>query len=413
MHTVTTHPTPPRRPLPRTIIILGWISFFGDIGSEMAYPVMPLFLAGTLAAPKVVLGLMEGLAQLVISLSTAWAGIRSDTGGRVGYIRIGYALPSLGRAIIALAGAWPMAVTGRMVDRFGKGLRTSPRDALLADAIDPAERGRAFGYHRGMDNAGAFVGVTLAVVILWWLQSSGALALRWTLGASAVVGLGAVALTLALREQPRATVSAEPKRGGRFSSTYWRGLACLVLFALANSSDAFILLRASTLGLAAWQVALAYAGFSLVLALVSSPLGRLSDRVGRWPVIASGVALYAVTYAGFAFTTNIAAFALLFALYGISVGCTDGVRRALVVDHVPSDARGKGLGIMHASCGVASLVSSVAAGWLWDAYGPGATFILGSALALVTLVAIAVLARPQTPRAITSPSSRPVSTPPH
>ncbi len=381
-----------RRPLPRLVILLGWISLLADIGSEMAYPVLPLFLAGPLAAPKAIVGLVEGLAQLVVSLTTAWAGVRSDRGHRTLFVRIGYALPSVGRVLIAMSGAWPLVLVGRSVDRLGKGLRTSPRDALLADAVEREDRGRAFGFHRMMDNTGAVLGVLLAIGLLaggaFLTTAKDDTLLRLTLAASAVVSLGAAALAFALPREPERPAAQAMATTTPLPLRYWTGLAVLVAFALANSSDAFLLLRGSSLGLRPWELAIAYAAFCLVQALASMPLGGLSDRAGRWPVIAFGVALYALTYAGFAITDSVWVWAALLAAYGVSSAATDGVKRALVADHVPEGRRGTGLGIMHGATGVASLVASVAAGWLWDAYGPAAAFWFGSVAAVVALTAL-------------------------
>ncbi|MFO0829166.1 MAG: MFS transporter [Phycisphaerales bacterium] len=388
----------PRPPLPRTVVILGWVSYFADVGSEMAYPVLPLFLAGPLQAPKIALGLVEGAAQLLVSVSTAWSGVRSDTTRRVPFVRVGYALPALGRGIVALATAWPWVLSGRLVDRLGKGLRTSPRDALIGDAVEPGERGHAFGFHRSMDNAGSFTGVLIGVALLWWLGASDERAMRWTIGVSAVLGLAAVVLTFLLRESPRPPKPRSADAGGELPRAYWRGLVVLVIFALANSSDTFLLLRGADFGLRPWQVALSYAGFAFLMALLAWPLGRLSDRIGRWPLITAGVATYALSYAGFASASNVPQYLACFALYGVSSSCVDGVQRALVVDHVSPHSRGKGLGIMHASLGVASLAGSVAAGALWDRYGAPAAFWLGAALALVALVAIALLRQARSPR---------------
>jgi MFS family permease len=374
--------------LPRQVVVMGWISFLADVGAELAYPVLPFLLTGPLQAPKAALGLVEGTAQLVISLSTWWAGAASDRTRRVPFIRLGYAFPTLARAAIAFAPSWLWVLGARTVDRVGKGMRTSPRDALLGDLVHPSQRGHAFGFHRAMDNGGSFVGALLAAAILWWFAARSEFALRSAFLVSAVLGLAAVALTFALREAPKPATEKAAAARVPLPKAYWRGLSILVLFALANSSDAFVLLRGAELGLAPWQVALAYAGFSAILSVVSTPLGRLSDRVGRWPIIATGVALYVVSYAGFALASSTAAFLATFALYGLSTGCTDGVRRALVVDHVPASERGRGLGIMHASVGAASLGSSLAAGLLWDRYGAASAFWLGAGIAILALIAI-------------------------
>lgn len=389
-------------PLPREVVLLGWVSFFNDVSSEMIYPLLPLFLVVVLHASATSLGWVEGIAQAAVALLTAWAGWRSDRfRRRVPYIRWGYGLPVLGKGILVAAIAWPLVLVGRTIDRIGKGIRSSPRDALIADTTTPADRGRAFGLHRAMDSAGAVVGVLLSALLLWWFtgtpaKSGGAVtetehleaAFRIIFAVAAVLGLAAVSVTLALREPPHEPepAAAPPASGlAGLSRGYWKVLALLLVFSLANSSDTFLLLRAGQVGLAPWQVVLAYALFSLVYTLLSYPAGVLSDRVGRWQIIGAGWILYAVVYIGLAHV-GATGFWGFIALYGVYIALTDGVGKALLSDHVPRARRGFAIGLFYMATGGTTLVSSVIAGALWDRVSPEATLWFGGLAALAALL---------------------------
>jgi MFS family permease len=399
-----------RRPLSRDVIVLGWVSFFNDVSSEMIYPLLPLFMVAVLGASATSLGWVEGIAQAAVAILTAWAGWRSDRfRRRVPYIRIGYGLPVVGKAILIGAVAWPMVLLGRTVDRIGKGVRSSPRDALIADATTAEDRGRAFGLHRAMDSAGAVVGVLLSAVLLWWFSGSPvkggsaaqtehtAAAFRTIFAIAAVLGLAAVGFTLALREPPHEEPPAKPPGTpatglAGLSRGYWKVMVLLLVFSLANSSDTFLLLRAGQVGLAPWQVVLAYALFSFIYTIVSYPAGVLSDRFGRWRVIAIGWVIYAGVYLGL---TQAGATALwpLLAIYGIYIALTDGVGKALLADHVPRARRGFAIGLFYMATGATTLVSSVVAGVLWDHVGPASPFWFGG-IAAVAALALLLIMRP-------------------
>ncbi len=400
--------------LPRQVVLLGWVSFFADISSEMIYPLLPLFLVGVIGASASSLGWIEGVAQAMVALLTAFAGWRSDLfRRRVPFVRWGYGLPVAGKTILATAMTWPMVLIGRSVDRIGKGIRSSPRDALIADSTSPADRGRAFGLHRAMDTAGALVGVLFAAVLLWWLTgspetdgtvggASDALAFRTVFAISAVMGLAAVALTFLLREQhpgtgAPTTLLAAPATGGwhklgLLPRSYWIAMVPLLVFSLANSSDTFLLLRARDVGLAPWAVVLGYAVYNLVYTVASYPAGSLSDRIGRWRVIGAGWVVYAAVYAGFAMTSATTVWPL-FATYGLYMALTDGVGKALIADHAPAERRGLALGVFYMAIGTTTLVSNIVAGLLWDNVGPAATFWIGAVAALASVLMLPVTIR--------------------
>jgi MFS family permease len=389
--------TPPERPrVAREVVLLGWVSFFNDISSEMIYPLLPMFLVLVLGASATSLGWVEGVAQAVVALLAAWTGWHSDrVRRRVPYVQVGYGLPVAGKLVLVAAVAWPMVLLGRTIDRVGKGIRSSPRDALIADATTPETRGRAFGLHRAMDSAGAVVGVVLAAVLVGVLGTGTARDFRIVFAVAAVLGLIALALTFVLREpapHDAPVVLAASPTETKLSRRYWIVLSILLVFSLANSSDTFLLLRAQQVGLAPWAVVVAYAVFSTVYMAVSYPAGALSDRVGRWPLILVGWVIYAVVYTGLAFTNAVGIWPLL-ALYGVYIALTDGVAKALLVDCAPRERRGFALGIYYMATAGTTLASSVAAGMLWDRASSAATFITG-AVAAVAALAIALLARP-------------------
>lgn len=400
--------------LPRAVVLLGWVSFLADVSSEMVYPLIPMFVVGVLGASATTLGGIEGAAALIVAFVTAWAGFRSDRHcRRVPYVRIGYGLPVIGKSLMAMAFAWPMVLAGRLIDRLGKGLRASPRDALIADAAGPAIRGRAFGFHRAMDTAGAMVGVLLAAGLLWWFTGSpteggptvpthdAGWTFRVVFGISAALGLLSLALTFMVRESPNEpsgpdSVAQQPASEGRLGlpAAYWRTVALMLVFSFANSSDAFLLLRAREVGLSPWAVVLAYALYNLTYTVASYPAGIVSDQLGRWRVIAAGWAIYAAVYAGFAFA-GAAGIWPLFALYGVYMALTDGVGKALVADHAPREMRGTALGIFYMASGLVTLLASVVAGLLWDQVGPSATFGVGAVIAVIAVILVPVL-RPRT-----------------
>lgn len=428
-HTRQSRETP--RPLPRAVWLLSWVSFFADVSSEMIYPLLPLFLVGVLGSSKMQLGLIEGAAVLIVAVMTAFAGFRSDRSGRrVRWIQIGYGLPMLGKAMIALATAWGFVLGGRLLDRFGKGLRSAPRDAMIAGAVEADQRGRAFGVHRALDTAGALLGVLLSALLLWWLtgtpQDSAAAhaaagptptpappawVFRVIFGVGAALGLASFLLTFLVRESDAPDPAADPltpatASGGHETATnaeaaarvslprsYWAVLGILVLFSLANSSDTFILLRASDLGYSPWAVVIVYALYNATYSALSYWAGALSDRLGRWRIIAAGWAIYAVVYAGFALLPAAHAWGLwpLMALYGVYMALTDGVGKALIADHAPKERRGAAMGIFYALTGLTTLVASLIAGLLWDRSGPAAAFLIGAGFAVVALVSLALV----------------------
>ena len=386
----------PMTKLPRQVWVLGVVSLFNDISTEMIYPLLPMFTVAVLGATATDLGWIEGTAAGVVALMAAWSGIASDRRARVPWIRFGYALPVIGKLLLAVAGSWPLVLIGRSVDRLGKGFRSSPRDALIADVTPDELRGRAYGLDRALDTAGAFVGVIGAAALLWWLPAHETRPFRIVLAIAAALGVVAFVASFLVREPAAREIAPIVKpAAGRTAlpRAYWQTLAILLVFALANSSDTFVLLRAADVGLQPWTVAAAYAVYNLVYTLASYPAGALSDRIGRWTVVGIGWVIYAVAYAGFALATSVRIWPA-FAIYGLYTALTDGVGKALIADHAPRAHRGRALGIFYLTTAITTLVSSVTAGLLWDRVGHAATFWAGGGAAVVALVVL-VAARPR------------------
>lgn len=380
---------PPRR-LGRTVVALAAVSFLTDVSSEMIYPLLPLFLAGTLGAGAGVLGLVEGAAESTAALLKLGSGWWSDRRPRrKPLVVLGYALSSAVRPLVALAQGAGHVLLVRLADRVGKGLRTSPRDALIADAVDPAVRGRAFGLHRAADHAGAVVGPLVAFALLAAAPGN----LRLVFALSAVPAALAVAvLVAAVREGPRpAPARVAPAAGRPLGRGFRAYLAVVLLFTLGNSSDAFLLLRAADLGVAPALVPVLWAMFHLVKAATSTPGGALSDRLGRRPLILAGWAVYALVYLGFARAEAAWHAWALFAVYGAFYGLTEGTEKALVADLVPADRRGAAFGAYHLAVGLGALPASVLFGLVWERLGAPAAFGLGASLAGAAAALLLVL----------------------
>ncbi|MFM7561508.1 MAG: MFS transporter [Planctomycetota bacterium] len=410
------------RRLPAAVWLLSWVSLLADISGEMMFPLLPLFLVGVLKVSTVELGAIEGLALLVVALMSAYAGLRSDRRGpngvgRVPWIRWGYGLPVLGKSLIAIAGGWWLVLAGRLLDRLGKGLRGAPRDALIADAVDKSQRGQAFGLHRAIDTIGALLGVLISALLLWLLSGSPrgagsvpvtgsdlapeAWVYRAVFAVSALLGLGSWLLTLVIREPqvqiqitekddstlPAISSAASAEGWAALPKRYWVTLGIFALFGLANSSDAFLLLRAQELGFAPWAVVLVYALFNVAYAAASYPAGDLSDRWGRWRMIGVGWGIYVLVYLLFAALTSEMAWAVwpLMALYGLYMALTEGVAKALVGDCAPKAVRGRAMGLFHAINGVSTLLASILVGVVWEVWGARIALLLSGVLCGVAL----------------------------
>jgi MFS family permease len=368
------------RRIPANVRAVSVVSLVNDLASELAYPVVPLFVTTTLGAPVAALGVIEGIAEGVAVALGAASGWLSDRAGgrRVPWIASGYTVTAASRGAVAAATHWGLVLVGRVADRVGKAVRTAPRDALIRDSSDPALVGASFGFHRTLDTVGASIGPVVAVLLL-----AAGLSLRDVLWISVIPGLLAVLLVRRVREAPARPDGADSE--SRLRAGYWPVVTAAVVFSLGNSSNAFLLLRAADLGLSQTLVILAYAFFNMVYAVFAWPLGSLSDRAPRGAVLAGGIAVYALVYAGFAVASRSWAVWPLFALYGLYVAATDGVLKAWVADHVEGPMAGTAYGIYAGLVGVALLAASVIGGVLWTTVSPSATFWFGVAFALASL----------------------------
>ncbi len=372
------------------IIILGLASLLTDLSSEMVYPLLPLFLTQTLGASPAILGLIEGIAESVASLLRVFSGYVSDRIGRRKPLAIaGYAASTIGKLFLVVATAWPTVLAGRLVDRFGKGIRTAPRDALIADSSDPARWGRAYGLHRAMDTLGASLGVIAAIVLLRSAAGNFRAIFLWSLIPAA---LGVAVLFLARDVgADRICPTAPTLRWSVLPARLRAYLLAVFLFTLGNSSNQFLLLRAQNLGAATTSVLVLYLVFNIAYAAVAYPAGRLSDRLGRRTLLVSGYALYGLVYLGFALTRHPAWLWVLFPVYGLYMGVSEGVEKALVADLAPAPIRATAIGLHATLVGVGLLPASLLAGWLWTSFGPAIPFYFGGVLGLTAAASLCLI----------------------
>ncbi len=392
------------KPLSPVVKHLGWVSFFADVASEMLYPVTPIFLRAVVGANMTQLGLIEGLAEALANLLKTPVGRWSDRlGQRKVFLFFGYLLSALAKPVLVLSQVWWQVFVSRSLDRLGKGLRTAPRDAWIADEVPPKERGRAFGLHRAMDTAGAVVGPLMALVILWlWPQ----LSLRYLYVVALIPGLVSVWLVWRLNEKKKAVsyvtwqkkedlrdlstpiIANESSHTSSTSRSVFLFLGLWFLFSLGNSSDAFLIVRLKEAGLSLTQVVLLYCAYNGVYATLSPFLGRLSDRLEKAKLLAGGLLIYVAVYTGFALTNQPVVLVTLLLLYGVYQAATDGVSKALLANLVSGERRGYYMGLHASITSMGMLLASLGGGWLWDRWGAQVTFGAGAFFALVAAMGL-------------------------
>ncbi len=381
------------RSLPRTVWMLGVISLLNDAASELVYPLIPLYLATVLAAGPRALGLVEGAAEAAAALLKLVSGVWYDRVRRAkGFVVVGYGLAAVARPVIALVTSWPALLVLRVLDRLGKGLRSSPRDALLAHSVPAAQRGLAFGLHRAFDNAGAVIG-PLAAAGLLALQVPIRDILLW----AALPGALCVALALAIREPATLEVPREVSRSWNWSAMqppFRRMLLVLAIFTLGQASNAFILLRASELGMSPGRVALLWALVAATSTLLSVPLSSWSDRIGRVPLMVGGWSLHALLFAALALVGDAVLLWGIALLLGVYMAATEGAERALIADLVPPEALGTAYGWYYLTKGLLLLPASAAFGWIWSAASSAAAFIAAGGLVATATVLLALWVLP-------------------
>ena len=375
--------------LERNVFFTGVVSFFMDFSSEMIYPLVPIFLSSVLGVNKSVIGLIEGIAESTASLLKVFSGWLSDRMGKRKILMVaGYGISALSRPIIALSTLWGHVLTFRFVDRFGKGIRGAPRDAIIAESTPYAELGRSFGFHRGMDTLGAVAGPAVAFMILSLFSGN----YRLVFWLSMIPGIIAVLIILFFIKEKKSRNSELKKRETFALQDFctnldWRFkafVAIATLFAIGNSSDVFLILKATDTGVKETQIPIIYLCFNLVYALTSIPAGILSDRIGRKRIILAGFILFGFIYWGFASASEQKHIWGLFLLYGLFMGLTEGIQKAFLATIIPAEFKATAYGIFNTFVGLAIFPASVIGGYLWDKFGPHATFYYGMSTAFIS-----------------------------
>ncbi len=403
----------------KNVFVLGITSFLTDFSTELSYPLLPVFLTTILGTGAVFVGLIEGIAESTASILKLFSGWLSDKLNRRKALVIGgYGLSGLTRPIIAISTMGWHILTARFVDRIGKGIRTSPRDALIADSTNPDQRGKAFGFHRAMDHAGAVVGPLVAFIIISAMvfgsnvfidifkNPSGTIPLMGEIGsnisersfriifwiASIPAIFAVLVLAIFVKEIRRDEKTSQPPAFTLkpFDRYFKRFLPIIILFTLGNSSDAFLILRAKSLGVATLFVPILWVVLHVVKMLSSMPGGMWSDKAGRRKVIITGWGVYGLIYLGFAYARQEWHIWALFALYGIYFGLTESAEKAFVADLVPSDLRGTAYGVYNFAIGIAALPASLLMGAIWDIFSPKIAFTFGAVIAIISMILILI-----------------------
>lgn len=394
---------PQWRSLPRNIWAVSITSFLTDISSEMIINLLPLFLFNVLGVRTSIIGLIEGIAEATSSLLKLFSGWLSDRiGNRKWVAVVGYGLSALAKPFFYFSSTWQSIAAVRWADRVGKGIRTAPRDALVADSVNAKQRGLAYGFHRAADTAGAVIGLLIALFVVWSVQQGASKLSISTFQTLVLVSLvpailGVLVLIFMSKDTPVDSKQPLPKfHIRRLGKPFLTFLIIIAIFDLGNSADAFLILRAQERGLTIAGILTMLIGFNVVYALLSTPAGSLSDRVGRRRVLVAGWLLYAAVYLGFAFAQTAQSIWILYILYGAYYGLTYGTAKAMVADIVPDALRGTAFGTYNATIGLIDLPASLIAGILWQGigswagFGPSAPFLFGFAMALVATSALII-----------------------
>ena len=385
------------------VFYMGLTSLLTDISSELIFTLVPLFLSDVLGATSTLIGLVGGISDSTDSLFRIVSGWFSDKIGKRKLLAVtGYGISTIAKPFMLLANTWGAVVGVRFGDRVGKGIRTSSRDALIADSVDAKDRGRSFGLHRAMDTSGAVIGLIIAAVIVYMIPGDKFHltkdAYHWMILIAIIPAVLAVVVLLTLVQERKKVTAAAVKTGiskpvalTPFSTQFKLYLFIMALFTLGNSSDFFLILDAQHVKTPLLQVVLMLVLFNLTYALVSTPMGVLSDKIGRKRVITVGWLIYGLVYLGFALSSSIWQIWLLFAVYGIFYGICEGAAKAFVADMVPIDRRGTAYGLYNGVVGLMALPASLIAGILWDRIAPAAAFYFGAGLALIAMVGLMLI----------------------
>jgi MFS family permease len=375
----------------RNVFVLGLVSFFNDVASEMVYPLVPIFLTSVLSAPVAIVGLIEGIAEATASLLKIASGWFSDKRQkRKPFVVAGYSFSAISKILLGLASSWLFVLAARFIDRFGKGIRTSARDALIAESSENPIRGKAFGFHRALDTLGAVIGPLIALLAINFLDDK----FRLIFLLAFIPAFIGILLLIFFVEEKRKEINS--------SSTFhfnWRDidpsfkifLLISLIFAVGNSSDAFLILRAQNLGLSLTLIVLVYVFFNFTYALFSTPAGIISDKIGPKKVLLSGFLLFSAVYLSFGLVRSGSFLWLLFPVYGIYMAFTDGVGKAYISTLIPKEKAGTAFGIYQTAIGLCTFFASFIAGLLWTHVDIRAPFIFGSAMAAISAILFVVL----------------------
>lgn len=374
------------------IIILGIASLLTDISSEMVYPILPVFLVTTLGASPAVLGAIEGIAESLASLMKVFSGFWSDKiRRRKPFTIFGYANSAFGKLFLFFAASWHMVLAGRIIDRFGKGVRTAPRDAIIADSAAAGKRGAAYGLHRTMDTAGAITGVVLAYLLVINIKNPVRVDFQRIFLWSLVPAFLGVAFLFLVREKKDGIKIEAKKIKFQWKALDKRLKMFLIfsfIFTLGNSSNQFLLLRAQKLGNPLATVILMYLTYNIIYGLFAYPASRLSDKIGRKKILVAGYFFYGVVYLGFGMSSSLSMLWLLFGIYGLYIGFTEGVEKALVADIAPENLKATAIGLHATLVGIGLLPASLLAGLLWKFFGPAAPFYFGGVVGILSSVGL-------------------------
>jgi MFS family permease len=367
----------------KNVFVMGLVSFFNDIASEMVYPIVPIFLTAVLGAPASAVGFIEGIAGATASLLQVVSGRMSDKmRKRKIFVIFGYSFSTVSKVILGFANVWSVVLFGRFVDRFGKGVRTSARDALITESSTESNRGKSFGYHRAMDTAGAVVGPLLAIFLLQYFNDN----LRMIFLIAFIPGIiGVILFAAFVKETPKTSFKKETQKIAwkNLDPSFKIFLVISTIFAIGNSSDAFLILRAQNLGLSVAMTVFAYVFFNFTYAIFSTPAGIISDRIGPRKMLFSGFVLFGLVYLSFGLANTSGVLWILFPIYGCYMALTEGVGKAYIANMVSHENSGTVFGIYQTVIGLCAFLSSLIAGLLWDHIGVSVPFIFGGITAFI------------------------------
>lgn len=380
--------------LTRNVTFLGVVSGLTDISSEMLYPIVPIFLTSVLGAPMQIVGMIEGLAEATASFVKILGGRLSDKAGtRKPFVIAGYSLSAFSKPLLALASTWHFVLFSRFIDRLGKGMRTSARDALIAGSTDKANWGKAFGFHRAMDTLGAAIGPLTALAMIEYMGAAKPDYRLIFITAFIPAALGVLVLIYFVKEVAAPPAAPGAPAAAPMSADFKKFVALYAIFALGNSSDVFLIMKAKTMGFTLTHVILAYTGYNLVYAALATPAGWLSDKLGKINTMVFGFLVFAAVYVGFATATKGWMVWALFALYGFYGAFNEGISKAVISHLSTGENRASAMGYFQGALGFLTFAASALAGFLWDKVSPAAPFFVGACGALLAGAALTVWAR--------------------